>query len=352
MGNPNEELNQVLAAGPVVDPASYGVLNSPDVAPAQPLPDFSQHILARLSQWTTDGGSRFVPASGTAKTLPPGYYGLSASQTLGLYFERIPLKLEGVLRFPHTSSDKVLSEIQTFWAKRDTFLRAGLTHKRGIMLWGPPGAGKSCTIQLVMADVIERGGIGLQFTVPGLFLAGMRILREIQPSTPVVVLMEDIDSIIQRHSESEVLNLLDGAELVDRCVFLASTNYPELLGARIINRPSRFDKRFKIGHPPEESRVIYLDHISKAAGQVVPVEQWARDTEGFSFAHLKELFVAVNILGDSYDEALGTLRSMQEKIQSGRENGQEAGFQSRDRAQRSRDAFAKELGVGMPVGGS
>ena len=182
-------------------------------------------------------------------------------------------------------------------------------------------SGKTCTVNLIMKDVVvDRNGIVIKFTNPGLFIEGMRILREIQPTTPVVVLMEDIDSIIEHYEESPVLNILDGVESVQRVVFLATTNYPECLGPRIINRPSRFDKRFHIGYPNPESRMLYFKHLCGGKDLKIDLARWVKDTDKFSIAHLKELFVAVIIIGDDYDEALENLKLMKEDISSDKDS--------------------------------
>lgn len=190
-------------------------------------------------------------------------------------------------------------------------------------------SGKSCTIQLIMKDVVEREGIVIKFTNPGLFLEGMRVFREIEKETPCVILMEDIDSTLEMWDESQVLNILDGVDQVEKVVFLATTNYPERLGARILNRPSRFDKRFKIGHPDAESRMMYFKHLigdEKIAELNINLKKWVKDTDKFSIAHLKELFVAVVILGDDYKEAVETLSSMKEVIHSEDDKDKFMGF--------------------------
>lgn len=269
-------------------------------------------LMSGYVQWSTSDGKRFFPTSETTKTLIPGVYEIQHCPHNGLYFEQIPVLTSGLIRFPETNSDKVVDEIQEFWKKESLFKEYNLTYKRGIILWGPPGSGKSCTIQLIIRDVVEREGVVIKFGHPNLFCEGIRKLREIQPTTPIVVLMEDIDSILEIYSESEVLNILDGINQIDKAVFLATTNYPEKLGARIINRPSRFDKRFKIGHPNAESRRIYFEHIMRGKTKVLNIDQWVKDSEGFSIAHLKELFTAVVILGDDYHDALEALVSMRE----------------------------------------
>lgn len=318
MSSDNSELNQILeSATPfpqyATAKADHGAV---PVEACGPGGEDGSAKLQGLVQWTTHDGKRFVPASHTAQALTPGVYEIQHSNTIGIYFEKIPVVTQGLLRFPHTNSERVISEIQKFWEQESIFREYKLTYKRGIILWGPPGSGKSCTIQFIMQDVVDRNGVVIKFTIPHLFTEGMRIFREIQPKTPVVILMEDIDSTIQRYDESDVLNILDGVNQIEKAVFLATTNYPERLGHRIINRPSRFDKRFKIGHPNDESRKIYFEFIigkEKVKELGINLDKWVEDTEGFSIAHLKELFTAVVILGDDYEEAIETLSSMREE---------------------------------------
>jgi hypothetical protein len=273
----------------------------------------------KLTQWTTGDGKKFIPAGMTKELLPKGVYEIHHSSQIGLFFQKVPVRTEGLLRFPQTNSEKVLKEIEVFWNREKYFTEYDIAYKRGIILWGPPGGGKTCTVNLIMKDVVDREGIVIKFTNPGLFVEGMRILREVQPETPVVVLMEDIDAIIDHYEESPVLNILDGVESIYKMVFLATTNYPELLGPRIINRPSRFDKRFKIPYPNAESREMYLKHLCKdklPQDLKVDIKKWVKDTENFSIAHIKELFVAVVILGDEYAEALENLQHMKETVSS------------------------------------
>lgn len=318
----HEELNKLLAIAKkqpeslanqikkAYAPQNFGVgLDDPeDVKVAQ-----------KYVQWTSSDGKTFIPASKTKKILTPGVYEIHSSPNIGTYFEQIPVRTEGLLRFPDTNSNIVVSEIQKFWSEdvEKQFKDYDLAYKRGILLWGPPGSGKSCTIQLIMKDVIDRQGVVFKFDDPFLFIDGMRIFREIQPDTPVVVTMEDIDSIILTYSETEVLNILDGVNNVNKMVFLATTNYPEELGDRIVNRPSRFDKRFKIGMPSAEARKMYFDNLIKNKDikkQKINIDQWVQDTEKLSIAHLKELFINVMILGNDYKESIKTLQSMKEKI--------------------------------------
>jgi GTPase SAR1 family protein len=241
--------------------------------------------------------------------LPPGFYKVDQSMQ-GLFFKSQPMQTEELMRFPDSGSDMVVEEIENFWGLENRFRESKIPYKRGMILYGPPGSGKTCTVKIVVENLITKHeGIVIDFPGPYMFKEGYQILRQIHPDVPVVVLMEDLDAILRRESESEVLNILDGMHDIHKTIFLSTTNYPEKLGSRIMNRPSRFDKKIFIGMPNCEAREIYLK--SKLVNESEEeVRQWVEDTEGMSIAHLKELFVANKVLGDPYPQALEVLRKM------------------------------------------
>ena len=282
-----------------------------------------ENRLKSMKQWTTGDGTEFRPAGNTMPKLPPGYYECNFSPMCGYFLSNIPCNTEDLIRFPETSVSSVVNEIKKFWTKEAEFRRAGLAFKRGLLMFGPPGTGKSCTIKLAISDVYERGGVAIKMEDPEVFLECVRIFRAIQPTTPLVVIMEDIDSLLERFSQTSILNLLDGVEGLEWTVFLATTNYPEKLGSRIINRPSRFDRRFEVPALGAKSRAIYLQHLLakyRPDRDDINLRQWVEDTDGMSISHLKELFVGVLILEDDYEEVMGMLREMQDDKPTSGEN--------------------------------
>jgi ATP-dependent 26S proteasome regulatory subunit len=286
--------------------------------------------LVGLKQFTTSDGNKFYPSGATVARITPGIYDIQVDNMKGIFFNKIKVKTDGLLRFPETNSEAVIEEISKFWEREHVFKKYNLNYKRGIFLYGPAGSGKSSTIQLICEDVIKREGVVFKFTSPGLFCDGLRIFREIQPDTPVVVLMEDVDSIVESYNESDILNILDGVDQISKVVYLATSNYPERLGQRLLNRPSRFDKRFKMGHPKKSSRVLYFNHLIDEKTQKeydVDLDKWVEDTENMSVAHMKELFVSVCILGNPYEEAIEILRNMMDhKPRSDEDNFGKIGF--------------------------
>jgi Cdc6-like AAA superfamily ATPase len=261
------------------------------------------------SQWSkTSDGSAYTPVGNTIGQLKPGYYDLGSDQGQ-IFFMKIRARTDDLIKFPDSQSAKVLDGIRDFWDREKLFKKYGLPYKRGILMHGPPGSGKSCTLQLVAREVVERGGVVLTYN-PGIFLAAYRAFRDIQPDTHIVVLMEDFESLLKNY-ESRLLNLLDGVEDLDKVVFLATTNYPEMLQARIVNRPSRFDLVVRVPHPSVESRKMYLSYLVQDDDAAsIDVDKYAEDTKELSLAHTKELFVATVILGNEYDKTLKRLKDM------------------------------------------
>lgn len=278
-------------------------------------------------QWTSTDNTKYFPAGKTFDVLGPALWEPKYCGNRGYYCEKLPFCTDGLLEFPDSNSERVVKEIQRFWEFEEEYRRNGLAYKRGIILWGPPGSGKSSTIKLILKDVFQRGGIAMKFDCPHVFLEVVRIFRTIEPNTPLVVLMEDIDAIIDEWGETDVLNILDGVEVLEKVVYLATTNYPEKLGERIINRPSRFDRRFKMPHPSKKSRRLYFEHLLQTNKELnIDLDRWVRDTEEMSIAHLKELFIAVCILGNDYKVVLDTLISMKEDRLTSTEDDNSFGF--------------------------
>jgi len=106
--------------------------------------------------------------------------------------------------------------------------------------------------------------------------------------------------------------MLDGENSVSNIVYVATTNYPERLGARIANRPSRFDERILVDMPSTLARRTYLQFAAPGLG-TEELEKWVNDTDKFSIAHLRELVAATYCLEQPYDVVLRRLKTMSAK---------------------------------------
>jgi SpoVK/Ycf46/Vps4 family AAA+-type ATPase len=227
------------------------------------------------------------------KTLPPGVYTLGDDPERGRFIElEHPAKGDDLLRFSENEAEWILSEIEKFWSSEKYFEKFHVSYKRGILLHGKPGTGKSSLCRLVLDDVVARGGIAVRFgKVPYLVSWALKVIREVQPSHPIVVLIEDIEEVIEE-DESEVLNIIDGLDSVKKVLFLATTNDLASLPERIKNRPSRFDYLIEVKPLSEVNRTEYLKFLFKKSRSCSDktIEQWTKDTDGFTISHMKELY--------------------------------------------------------------
>lgn len=311
MDNPNEHLNDLLQSGEAEVRPSRGEAQEIQQAPS-PITRIVQDM--DLCQWQVSPNGVFRPAAKTIATLEPGAY-CTDHDDLGPFLKVQPLLSDEIVELPDSANTSVLGGIQKFWTAKDRYAGHGLVFKRGVLLWGHPGSGKTVTIHLLARDLIRNGGIVLFCGSPKLMLALMTAVRRIEPVRPLIVVLEDIDEIIGQHGEHEVLSMLDGENQTANVVYVATTNYPERLGARIVNRPSRFDERVYVGMPSLSVRRAYLQKAGSNGSLIDAgtVAQWASETDGLSIAHLRELVAAVLCLEQPFGEVLQRLRSMNER---------------------------------------
>lgn len=294
-------------------------------------PGWIEKLKAKMSikpdvivQYAINGGG-YSPTSSTVLKLPAGVYSIGYVNKM-LTFLPQPLRTDNLIKFPDTKSDMIIEQIKKFWELKSKFKDYGFLHKRGILLWGTPGMGKTGLISLIIQDMTERGGIVIIVTSGADTVAsGLRALREVEPNRPCVVVMEDLDELIKRHNEADFLSLMDGEHQVDNVVFIATTNYPELLDKRLTNRPSRFDLLVEIDPPNDEARKLYFQTKLKAEDHY-NIEELVASTKNFSFAHLKELIVSVICLGNKLEDEIARLKGMIKKQPKSSDTGTSMGL--------------------------
>lgn len=255
----------------------------------------------------------FWGAARTNNRLPPGLYRCGNSAQVGPYLDRQINDTDALLRLPDSHAEDVLREITEFAGLKPAFTQRGFLFKRGVLLWGPPGSGKTCALRLLVELVIQdMGGIAIFVDNPCVAALCLQLARKIEPNRQIVALMEDIDALIERYGENEYLALLDGESQVDNIIFIATTNYPGRLDRRFVDRPSRFDTIKYVGMPSAAARTAYL--AAKEPGlSAHELERYTAMSEGFSIAHLRELVILTQCFKRPLDEAVARLAKMKTK---------------------------------------
>ena len=275
-------------------------------------PSLSPSAETGAKRWAANSDT-FWGASQTYDVLPAGLYRCALADHVGPILIRQNVETDHLLELPDDASAKIIAEFARFWELGEAFRSRGFLHKRGFLLWGPPGSGKTSCVHILIKRLIrDHDGIVLFLDHPQVAAQCLRMARSIEPKRPVVAIMEDIDALISNYGEHEYLALLDGEAQVDNIVFLASTNYPERLDRRFVDRPSRFDTIRYIGMPSADARRVYLS-AKEPALVTTELAEWVRRSEGFSVAHLKEMIIAIRCFEQPLEEVVTRLELMHER---------------------------------------
>jgi AAA+ superfamily predicted ATPase len=199
--------------------------------------------------------------------------------------------------------DQLKKDIQNdfaqFFCSRPLYERYGIPWKRGVLFIGPPGNGKTHTVKALVNQLGQSclyvKGFKAEYSMDQENLAA--VFARARITTPCLLILEDIDSMIDEKSRAFFLNELDGFEANTGVVILATTNHPERLDPAILDRPSRFDRKYYFDSPAAAERAAYLQFWSKELAPELQVTEFAaaevvRETRDFSFAYLKELFIS------------------------------------------------------------
>ncbi len=253
-------------------------------------------------------GDVYHPTAASIRTLPPGAYGVVRTQS-GLAFQGKSLNVDELIQFPGSRHAKILSEVDDFWTKTAVFAKHGFLHRRGYLFYGPAGGGKTSMIQQICASIIKSGDlVFLLDTDPGIFRSALHTFRTVEPDRRLVCVFEDIDAIIDRYGEDEMLSVLDGEQQINHVLNIATTNYPEKLDKRIVARPRRFDQIVKVGMPTASMREIFFRR--KLQVDDAEIAKWVSATDKFSFAACAELAITVLCLNNDFATSAKRLSEM------------------------------------------
>ncbi|KAK0547612.1 hypothetical protein OC846_003976 [Tilletia horrida] len=218
------------------------------------------------------------------------------------------------LVLPEETLTRLRRDTKTFFESQSIFESLQVPWKRGILLMGPPGNGKTATIKAIIKDSIETATVlyarRLKSLRAGTSAAINDVFKHAREHAPCLLIFEDLDSLVEESARSVLLNQLDGLNSNEGILIIATTNHASKLDDALLNRPSRFDQKYSFDLPNEEMRGKFIekwlrervglgrlvyDGASDAGVDIKNAEEliavMVKRTEGWSFAFLKELFL-------------------------------------------------------------
>jgi AAA+ superfamily predicted ATPase len=190
-------------------------------------------------------------------------------------------------------------QVKSFFKAPEVYAAAGIPHKRGFLFVGPPGTGKTMMVKRILRMGHAMGGVSFLSLPLG---SGTNdddiemLFSRAQEKAPCILILEDIDSLT---SETKVtravfLSQLDGLSANEGILVIGTTNHPEKVDPALSHRPCRFDRVWKFGYPGLDLRKQYIAEMITPESPFA--DEIAMETEGWSFAYLKELKIAAMLL--------------------------------------------------------
>ncbi len=188
-------------------------------------------------------------------------------------------------------------DFESFFERQAWFRANKLPFRRGYLLHGPPGNGKSTAVRAMMSS---RGltAYTTRFFDSQIDDSDLDHLFELAvKNRPSMVLLEDLDRAFPRTGETksrislqQLLNNLDGVGTGEGVIVVATANEPTILDPAILRRPGRFDRVVHFPNPSIELRQQYLQQLNPG----LPARQLklsVEESEGLSYAQLREVHI-------------------------------------------------------------
>lgn len=228
-------------------------------------------------------------------SLTPGMRIGPGPQTL-VQFQPLPQVERRDVVLPPGLLERMERQTITFSEHAEQLLATGRSLKRGLLLFGLPGTGKTLSV-MYLADRM-RGRTVLLTTGRGLGLIETvaKMARQLAPS---MIVLEDVDLVAEERTMPgfgarpvlfELLNEMDGLRDDQDVIFLLTTNRPDILEPALAARPGRIDIAVELPLPDAAGRQRLIELYSRGLQlNGVDVAALVARTEGASPAYIKEL---------------------------------------------------------------
>ena len=219
----------------------------------------------------------------------------------------LPRIARGQIVLPDIALERIERHTAGLAKHRDRLRATGRHVKRGLLLHGPPGTGKTMTVMYLAGLMPERTVVLLTGEALAAVTPACALARSLEPA---MVVLEDVD-LIARHRAHfqatpflfELLNAMDGLDEDADLIFVLTTNRAKDLEPALASRPGRIDLAVELPLPDAHARRRLLALYGE--GLPLEVADWepvVAATEGTSPAFIRELFRRAALIAAEEDD--------------------------------------------------
>lgn len=196
---------------------------------------------------------------------------------------------------PTELKKRIKNNIEGFLKSEELYKKANIPWRRGILLWGEPGCGKTSLIKIIMSCYNLKP---VTITINGHNPVDEMIEEAFayaNQSAPSLLFLEDINVLLtEMMNVSHFLQLMDGVSSKSGVLVVGTANDLSTLTKNVTDRPSRFDNKFEIPLPDKKMAARYLEHWLKDIKDKSLCKKIAERAykSKFSYAYLEEIYVS------------------------------------------------------------
>lgn len=226
-----------------------------------------------------------------------------------IYYKEIDINRKDSFELPQY---KEFDEyIKKFINKKDFYKSKNLMYKLGVLMYGPPGNGKTSYFRyLINNDILPKDATVIWTeSIPN--RDTIETLRKVK-GLKVFIFEELVTSVVTPSQIQRFLKFMDGEDSLDNAIYFATTNHPEALPANIIDRPGRFDYMIEVNNPDRETREVILKEYFGDKFE----ESMIGQSEGLSNADIREVFLLSVVQELSFAKATSKLKNHKENVKN------------------------------------
>lgn len=278
-----------------------------------------------FSFWTTDNEKDFFPSVFSIKKIPAGLYRVNFFSDSGYFLSKETTPEVKKIDFSVFNHNEIYNDIELFLKNKNKYKELDLPFNYNILLYGFEEYGKNTIKSNLLNNIIKKNiCIPIVLEEPN-DIQFLDTITSIEDDKAVLLIIEDIDTMIQKHGSVSVCSMLSELYKKENILILVSSEDIDQLRNSISNNLFMFNKLIKIDFLEEKDRKLFFEkRLNKniIKDKKIILSKLVKDTDSTPISLLNKFISYITIHDKSYEKALEYVKELNYK----EENSKNIGF--------------------------